>query len=177
MEREDPPDLGAEVIQLRPRVPMDQGLTVVHGSKYCGHRAVGLDDKLRSVYCRSCKAPLDAFDALLYFARSWDTFREDKERCERDIKAAQSRLDLLERNERNARARARRIFNDVPDKGDMDRQLGGRLYAWERDGRIVLGMNQLDMTAAQARDVARQLLKLARQSEKHSTPEDKTDGS
>lgn len=168
----EPPDLGAEVIQLRPRIAADQGLTVVRGSNHCGHRAMTLDSDLRAVTCRSCKAPLDAFDSLLYFARQWDHFREDRDRCQREIKASQSRLELLERREKNARARARRLFDDLPDKQEMDELLNGRLYMWAQDGQIQLAAARKALTAAQARDVARALLKAARACEKPENPKE-----
>lgn len=159
-------ELGAEVIQLRPRVPADQGLTVVRGSSHCGHRSMTLDSDLRAVTCRSCKGPLDAFDSLLYFARQWDRFREDRDHCQREIKASESRLDLLKRKENNARARAKRQFDDLPSKNEMDSLLDGHLYMWVRDGLLHVAFNRKALTAEQCRGVARALLKAARECEK-----------
>lgn len=162
-------ELGAEVIQLRPRVSPEQGLTVVRGSSSCGHRSVTLDPDRRAVSCRFCTAPLDAFDSLLHFARRWDSFREDRDRCQREIKASESRIELLKRTENNARARARRQFDAVPDKHEMDCLLNGHLYMWVQDGLLHLASNRKALTAEQCRDVARALLKAARECEKRAT--------
>lgn len=161
---------GGELIQLRPRVaPPDQGLTVVY-SKHprCAHAAVDLDDNARKAECRYCKAPLDPFDVLVEFGRKWDRFRNDKQRCENEIKGAESRIEMLERSEKNARSRARRMFDDLPSKDEMQEMLDGRLYMWMsyKKDRIELGINRKSLTPHQAREVDRSLLKLARECEK-----------
>ncbi len=167
----DEPDLGAEVIPISPRkASPDQGLTVVrhYGVRSCSHENVDLDYDKRTAECRACQAPLDPFDTLVKFGQQWDRFRSDQERCHREIKAAESRIELLERLENNARARAKRRFDDVPSKNAMDSFLDGRLYAWHQAGRVEIrwDVRGKSLTPTQTREVCRSLLKLAREAEK-----------
>ncbi len=175
----DPPELGAEVIPIRPRkAPPDQGLTVVrnYAGRSCHHDNVDLDYEKRTAECRSCRAPLDAFDTLVKFGQKWDRFRSDHERCRNEIKGYESRIELLKRQENNARSRAKRLFDDVPSKQQMHEMLDGRIWMWVYGARVELRFDQRakSLTPQQARDVARQLLKYAREAEKPFTIDKET---
>jgi hypothetical protein len=155
-----------KVIPLRPSSDEPQGLAVVRSGNFCSHEYSILDDVLRTVRCKRCDALLDPFDTLLKWARTWDRYRDDRERCRREIAAAESRLAVLDRNERNARARARRAFDDLPDKNAMTSLVDGNIYVWADGGRVELGTNRKSMTPEEARAAARGLMRLAAQAEK-----------
>ena len=71
---------------------------------FCLHRRVELDPGNRSISCRDCKAPLDAFDALVKFATEWERLREVVDLR----KKLQAHIADLKRLTTNARAAARR---------------------------------------------------------------------
>lgn len=80
----------------------------VPGGERCDHAQGLLHPGLRKLTCRECSCDLDAYDFLLRMSRDTDIFRQATEQAERRASQAEARLANLLRQERNAKARARR---------------------------------------------------------------------
>ena len=74
----------------------------------CYHMATVVDIRKRRVVCDACGVELDPYEVLSTLARGMDRFLAAEAEAKHRAKEAQERLDALLREERNARARARR---------------------------------------------------------------------
>ena len=117
MDDDKPIDLEGQVVHLpvapkaiRQRDDVPFQLIVNRTGRYCAHTSKTIDDKLRSVKCNACGAPLDAFDVLFKFASEYDRFDGSLKRLKVDVRAAEARRELLKRLENNARARVKKLM-------------------------------------------------------------------
>jgi hypothetical protein len=110
----DRPDLddGADVIPLFPERDLTDGDRPVATESprplYCGHRRTRLESSSRRVFCRDCGREVDPYDVLAGIAHEVERWIGYRKEAERRAREAQERLDVLLREERNAKARARR---------------------------------------------------------------------
>lgn len=113
---DEPPDnliaFPAPVAELRPkhtathtisRKPRD------YTKRQCDHRAAIIDDNARKVTCRHCGAELDPITHLYKMAIVSDRRKQDLENAAQELAALRKRVLMLERIERNARARLKRL--------------------------------------------------------------------
>lgn len=99
------------VIALRQRTPDDDAPVRTRKAKrapFCRHLQVELDHNVRRVFCADCKAEVPAFDALHMLAHEFERWTDHRDRAEREARAAQTTLDDLKRQVRNAKAQLRR---------------------------------------------------------------------
>jgi hypothetical protein len=78
---------------------------------YCSHWPAGnveLNPETRRCHCRKCGREVAAFDVLEDLAREWERYISGRKEAQRRWRAAETRLEDLLRQERNAKARARR---------------------------------------------------------------------
>lgn len=75
----------------------------------CEHLHVRLDDTAHRVYCRDCDAEVDAYDFLTRLQGEWQRWVNCRKSAETQARHAQERLDELLRQEKNAKARMRRL--------------------------------------------------------------------
>lgn len=78
-------------------------------SGWCRHKPCTIDSDRRKITCNACEAQLDPFDVLLAVARDLDQYKASRAMYEKDAKRAFNRLEELKRQERNAKARLRRL--------------------------------------------------------------------
>lgn len=86
----------------------DLPLRKQHG-KPCAHRLAWLNHEQRELRCRNCDALLDPFDFLVKLANDADHWVKTRKKAERQAHEAKARLEDLLRQEKNARARIRRL--------------------------------------------------------------------
>lgn len=81
------------------------------GESPCTHWRTGvdLDEEQRTVHCRKCDAKLDPFDAFMAMVKSWDRVRADFTTARTEIQETRLRLEVLQRLEKNARERLKRL--------------------------------------------------------------------
>lgn len=159
----DPPE-PAPVIPLRAPATLGSELKVVRGGNHCAHRRVLIDDNKRTVECGDCNALLDPFQELSKVAHRHEHIAYELKAARRESKALHGRIDLMKRLEANARSRIKRLVGEVPDKQALDDLLDGTLRGWARQGRVLIAERKI-FTPSEARDAARQLIKLAREAE------------
>lgn len=89
----------------------------IRRGKYCGHTGtVVVCPEERRVACKQCEAPLDPIDALVRIVRSWEAKRSELKRLDAEITARSVALYALKTEERNTRARLRRLgMQEVTD--------------------------------------------------------------
>jgi hypothetical protein len=75
---------------------------------YCSHDRVELDTDARRVYCRQCGREVPPFDYLKKLARKFEQYTTALAEAKRQTRVAEANLAELKREERNAKARARR---------------------------------------------------------------------
>ena len=97
---------------LAPVVPLrgdpDEAPVRTGERTWCQHDQVTVDEVCRRVYCRNCGREVDAFGALLKFARRYESYERRVRELKREAAAVGQRVTDLKREERNAKARARR---------------------------------------------------------------------
>lgn len=120
------------------KIPLDQSVEAANADKLeelfcnlpaykikergkCGHHYRGrlVDGQTRKVTCRGCDEELDAFECLLDLARHHQRVQGTLDEIKRKTEAAHERLQVLLREERNAKARLRRN-NDGDSKKAAD---------------------------------------------------------
>ena len=77
-------------------------------SKTCRHLQAVVDDVARTVTCDDCGAELDPIAVLESLAQNHDRYAAARDRAKQEAKQAEERLAELRRQEKNAKARARR---------------------------------------------------------------------
>lgn len=75
----------------------------------CYHQYFILDNEKREVTCRKCGVVVDAFDALVTVSLDWTQYVSNQKMCREESDKAAARLEELKRQERNARARLKRL--------------------------------------------------------------------
>lgn len=86
---------------------------------YCRHLRLELDMKPRRVYCRDCAQEIPAFDALNTLRGEWESYVTARRTAKRQARAANERLAELQRQERNVKARVRRLRSRLPPSLDV----------------------------------------------------------
>lgn len=76
---------------------------------YCRHDRAQLDEEARRVHCRDCGCELEAFAVLLQLARASERYIRQRDHAAREARQVQQRVQDLKRQERNAKARLRRL--------------------------------------------------------------------
>src|SRR5579862_4512772 len=99
------------------------GLTVIEGggddgdapvvrrprAKFCRHHRFQLDGGSRRVYCGDCEQEVDAYEALDIMANMFERVNGRYKRAAIEARRIEVRLEELKRQERNAKARVRRL--------------------------------------------------------------------
>jgi hypothetical protein len=78
-------------------------------SSWCSHTNVTIDSNKRTLTCRKCKADVDPFAYLVGLSRDWDRYAFPLERVKKELHATHDKLADTKRQERNARARLKRL--------------------------------------------------------------------
>ena len=81
----------------------------VKRSGHCGHYQKTVDRDKRAVTCRKCDAVLDPIAVLLDLAHGWERYAFAFDAAKQKTQQAHDRLDEVLRQERNAKARLRRL--------------------------------------------------------------------
>lgn len=105
----DAGDLDEQLDRIATEHEEDVPLQSVRGGVTCNHRMALLHPGLRRVTCRECGCDLDAYDFLLRLSADADRHRTATTRAEHKATQAKERLDSLLREERNAKARLKRL--------------------------------------------------------------------
>ena len=94
-------------------------LNVIRGDRpggprnFCKHRNVAVYEDEYRVECSDLEAPLDAHQVLLGFAREERSFRFAERRALSQLAKLTEEIEELKRVERNARARVRRLDDNL----------------------------------------------------------------
>lgn len=82
----------------------------VKRGKYCGHLYTKLvNAEQREITCGQCDAVLDPFDCLAKLAQHHTALLQERKQLDADIRARRATLDQLKTEERNTRARLKRL--------------------------------------------------------------------
>lgn len=87
---------------------MDRRFKIIR-QNYCSHKQTYVDEYQRIVTCQKCDAKLDPFEVLLSLAHEYTRYHETIEKYEKIIKELEEKYKELLRQERNAKARIRRL--------------------------------------------------------------------
>lgn len=106
----NPTPVSGDVVPFVPRddAPVRRRRPVVR-KRYCRHLRTELEETSRRVYCADCEEELDAFDVLVTLAHEFERYESARDEAKRLAKQARKGLDELLRQERNAKARLRRL--------------------------------------------------------------------
>ena len=137
---------------IRPGGTASLELIVNRHGKYCDHRPVELDTERRGVTCKDCGASLDPFDTLLRYAREHERVARDLKDTSTDAKGAHARLELLERLERNAKGRLRRLGVRHLPEHRLDWLVA---RAQERMGKVGIDRRYVEYTLEELKPVDR----------------------
>lgn len=115
-------DDGAEIVELFPgaeRTDADAPLRTRPRDpderwSYCRHLRLDLHMKSRRVYCRDCGDEIPAFDALDSLRGEWERYVTARKHAIRQAKDVKARLAELEKQEKNTKARVRRLRTQLP---------------------------------------------------------------
>lgn len=163
--------------QVRELRDKDPGLVLIvdNTGPRCPHDEIHVREGDRTVRCGKCSAVLDAFNELYRVSKSFDRIYGSWRRYRADIVAMEKRIELLQRLEKNARARCKRAGVEVPDKWHLDAALDGRLGAWIHEGKVWVslgvGGRSKGFSVDELRREARNLLRLAEELERESHKE------
>ena len=78
----------------------------------CSHPQILLDPGYRVVECKKCNQIIDPFDYLMEWAEGDRQLNDMRKRIKTEIKKISGRLELLKKEERNIKARIRRVKNE-----------------------------------------------------------------
>ena len=104
-----PTDEDTPVIPIRGETTEDAGVRILPAPPVCLHWRFGLHEETRRVTCGRCGREVDAFDALMSLSLEVDRYVHRLERLKGDERLVQARVDDLRRQERNVKARVRRL--------------------------------------------------------------------
>lgn len=108
----------APVIALRPAQgdeDADRPLASRPRPSWCHHTKFWLDREAQRAYCRDCGREVPAFDVLVDLCRDWERFAEGRREARRRMTVAHESLEILLRDERNAKSRRRTWKRQEPD--------------------------------------------------------------
>lgn len=83
------------------------------GGYFCNHGHVNIVQKCRHVECRHCGQVIDAFDFLWQFCTKEDRLNTSVKSLKQQIMALNAELGELKRDERNTRARLKRLRSNA----------------------------------------------------------------
>lgn len=112
---------GGEVIRIHPgaeKLEHDAPVTTRPRDRskgFCQHARVELDTDVRRVYCRDCGDEVPAFDHLLWLARHFERYVSRVKEAKREAEMRERSLEEVKREERNAKARLRRVRSRLGD--------------------------------------------------------------
>lgn len=93
------------------------------GHRDCRHKQVELDVVGRVIRCKECEQVIDPIDWIETLSREWERYvyrwRSARAKCEGIEKA----VEELERVEKNARARLRRLNGKLAEKGEPPEEI------------------------------------------------------
>jgi hypothetical protein len=113
MPDEQPPE--AAVIDLdEARVKLADTPLRSKPSDYCGHKFADIDRNKRTLTCRKCGAYLDPFNFLNGLAHEYDLYAVPLARVQKQLDETSAKLEETKRQERNARARLKRLQAKLP---------------------------------------------------------------
>ena len=101
-------------VDFRPRPAgdpdLEPGLRVIdRWRSTCQHRHCSVDEVLRRVVCSDCAEALDPIEVLIGWARHWERLADSCKALQEEIDRRAAALEALRREERNCRARLRRL--------------------------------------------------------------------
>ena len=92
-----------------------RGFFTIRGSGYCRHRETIVDPDKRLVTCKQCGTVMDPFDVLLRLSRMEREWTRNAKRLKGEAAKAAVKLKELRRQERNVRARLKRLKKKEED--------------------------------------------------------------
>ena len=99
------------------------GVQVQPDRSYCRHPAILIDEHCRSITCKKCGGALDAFDYLRQNGRELQRMWSDYKLVEERVKAMQSSIETLLREEKRLKASVRRLRDRAGDALDVRKPL------------------------------------------------------
>jgi hypothetical protein len=87
-------------------------------SGHCRHRPATIDVDKRILSCDKCGANLDPFDFLAGLSHDFDLYTVPLERLKRELDATAAKLEETKRQERNAKARLKRLKAKLAERGE-----------------------------------------------------------
>lgn len=82
-----------------------------HRKGYCCHSHVTVCEKTRMLECQNCGAIIDPFDFMWEWACKDRNLQYVRKELKKDIERLSTQLKELKRQERNTKARIRRVVN------------------------------------------------------------------
>jgi len=96
---------GTKVIRFDP----DRAPIRIREAKWCKHPRIIVCEKSRSLECDACGAAIDPFDFMLRWAKGDRCLEARKRQLEDEVKRISGSLEELKREEKNLKARLRRL--------------------------------------------------------------------